>query len=127
MKSLNSVFLALGLVLGFTISIASMPASANGGYAHVGASYHMNSGGTFSPGAGTVVVYPSGRVVVQHPQVTHVYPNGENLVYQNGGQRVYTKGYGGAATCYVDCWHGGVRPNSGGSHFSFSVGAHKTW
>ena len=121
MKSFNSVFLALGLALGFALTLASTPASAFG-YAAVGFQYH--SGGTVANGAPVIVTqYPSGRVVVRRIPVTHVYPNGENLVYQNGGDRVYSKGYGGAATCYVECWHGGVSPNShsGGSNFSVGV------
>lgn len=125
---MKSLYLAIGLALGFALTLSTMPANA-GGYVSGGVSYHMNSGGTFSPGAPVVIhQYPSGRVVVQHVPVTNVYPNGENLVYQNGGQRVYTQGYGGAATCYVECWHGGVRPGGGsGSHFNVNIGVNKTW
>jgi len=121
MKSLNLVFLALGLTVGVFTALFSTPACAFG-YVGVGVQYH--SGGAVTNGTPVIVTqYPSGRVVVKHIPVTHVYPNGENLVYQNGGDRVYTKGYGGAATCYVECWHGGVSPNShsGGSNFSVGV------
>jgi hypothetical protein len=122
MKSFNSVFLAIGLALGFALTIASTPASAFG-YVGVGVQYH--SGGTVTNGAPVIVTqYPSGRVVVRQVPVVHVYPNGENLVHQNGGQRVYSQGYGGAATCYVECWHNGVSPNRrSGTSFSFGISA----
>lgn len=126
MKKLNPLFLAIGLALGFLLTVASTPASAFG-FASVGVHYSSgNSGHVGNP----VIVrhYPNGRVEVIAVPVTHVYPNGESLVYQNGGNRVYSTGYGGAATCYVDCWHNGVNPNrSNGSSFSIGVGVHKTW
>jgi len=122
MRKFNPIFLVLGFALTVGFAIASTPATASG---YVAGSVQYNSGGGNVQHGSPVIVtqYPSGRVVITHVPVTHVYPNGENLVYQNGGDRVYTKGYGGAATCYVDCWHGGVSPNSGsGSNISIGVG-----
>jgi len=120
-------FLAIGIVLGFLMTIASTPVSAFG---FVSGSIQYNSGSGVVQGGNPVEIhqYPNGRVVVHYIPVTRVYPNGESLIYQNGGQRVYTQGYGGAATCYVACWQGGVRPNRGsGSSFSIGIGIQKTW
>jgi hypothetical protein len=107
------------------------PATANAsGSVSVGVEY--SSGTPVVVGGAPVVIhqYPNGRVVVEHVPVTHVYPHGESLAYQNGGTRVYSQGYGGASTCYVDCWHNGVRPGTrGGSGTSIhvGVGVTKTW
>ena len=114
----------------FLVCLASMSNAQAGGYVSVGVVY--NSGGTVVHGGAPVIIhqYPSGRVVVEHVPVTHVYPHGENLVYQQGGTRVYTQGYGGAATCYVDCWHNGVRPGgraTGGTSIHVGVGVTRTW
>lgn len=119
-------FLIIGIILGFLMMSVSTPASAFG---FVSASVHYSSGGTVVQGGSPVIIhqYPNGRVVVQHVPVVHVYPNGESLIYQNGGQRVYSTGYGGASTCYVSCWHNGVNPTRSGSHFSIGIGVQKTW
>jgi hypothetical protein len=125
-KSLNLVCLALGLTIGVFVTLFSMPANAFG-FATASVQYH--SGSNNNVGAPVIVrQYPNGRVEVIGVPVTHVYPHGESLIYQNGGERVYSTGYGGAATCYVDCWHNGVNPNNNsGSSFSIGVGVHKTW
>ena len=128
MKELDYCGLATYLV--FLLCLAIMSPAQAGGSVSVGVEY--NSGGAVVHGGAPVIIhqYPSGRVVVEHVPVTHVYPHGENLVYQQGGTRVYTQGYGGAATCYVDCWHNGVRPGgraTGGSSIHVGVGVTKTW
>jgi hypothetical protein len=127
MKPLNSVFFAIGFV---AVMLVTMPASA-GGVASAQIQYNSTtnyaSGGNYNRPV-IVKQYPNGRVEVIAVPVVHVYPNGESLVYQNGGQRVYSQGYGGAATCYVECWHNGVSPNSNsGSHFSVGVGVQGNW
>ena len=114
----------------FLLGLTAMVSAHAGGSVSVGVEY--NSGGAVGYGGAPVIIhqYPSGRVVVEHVPVTHVYPNGENLVYQQGGTRVYTQGYGGAATCYVECWHNGVRPGgqtTGGTCIHVGVGVTKTW
>lgn len=59
-------------------------------------------GASVSVGYGT----PGLRIPVLSPKppATRVYPNGVNL-NQYGGNRVYTQGYAGPSTCYVDCWN----------------------
>jgi len=105
---MKQITISIGILLGFLLTIATTPASAFG-FAAVSVQYNSNS-------------------KVRRIPVTHVYPNGESLIYQNGGERVYSTGYGGPSTCYVSCWHNGVNPNQGsGSHFSIGIGAHKTW
>jgi hypothetical protein len=126
---MRKITLVTGFVISGLLSAMSMSAQA-GGSVSVGVEY--NSGGTVAPGGSPVVIhqYPNGRVVVQQVPVTHVYPRGESLIYQNGGQRVYSQGYGGPGTCYVDCWQNGVRPGgqaAGGVSISVGVGITKTW
>ncbi len=122
---MKPILLTIGILLGFLLTIATTPASAFG-FAAVSVQYNSNSNGNH--GVPVVVhQYPNGRVVVQRIPVVHVYPNGESLIYQNGGERVYSTGYGGPSTCYVSCWHNGVNPNHGSSSFSIGIGAHKTW
>jgi len=124
---MKQIALSIGILLGFLITIASTPATA-GGFGMASVQYHSGTGHVAAGNPVAVRHYPNGRVEVIAIPVTHVYPAGVSLVHQNGGDRVYSTGYGGAATCYVDCWHGGVSPNSGsGSHFSIGIGAHKTW
>ena len=109
------------------MAMVSTPASAFG---FVSASVHYSSSSGYDEGGNRVIIhqYPNGRVVVEHVPVVHVYPNGQSLIYQNGGQRVYSTGYGGASTCYVSCWHNGVNPTRrSGTQFSFSVGVQRTW
>jgi hypothetical protein len=118
------------LVLVLLLCLIVMDTAQAGGYANVGIQY--NSGGAVVQGGSPVIIhqYPNGRVVVEQVPVTHVYPNGESLIYQNGGDRVYSQGYGGAGTCYVDCWHNGVRPGgtaNSGINVSVGVNVNKTW
>jgi hypothetical protein len=125
-KSLNLVCLAIGL----TIGVFAMPAQASG---YIAGSVQYNSTTNYASGGNynrPVVVrhYPNGRVEVVHVPVVHVYPNGVSLVHQNGGNRTYSTGYGGAATCYVECWHNGVNPNRrSGTQWSVGIGVHSNW
>lgn len=126
MKPLNTIVLAIGLALGLALTIASTPASA-GGYA--GGHVYYHSGNDNNVGNPVIVrQYPNGRVEVIAVPVVRVYPNGESLIHQNGGDRTYSTGYGGASTCYVECWHGGVNPNrNNGSNWSVGVGVQGNW
>ena len=117
--------LSIGILLGFILTLATTPASAFG---FAAASVQYNSNSNTNHGAPVIVrQYPNGRVEVIGVPVTHVYPNGVSLIHQNGGDRVYSTGYGGAATCYVDCWHNGVNPNRSGSNWSVGVGVQGNW
>ena len=123
---MKKITLSIGILLGFILTVATTPASAFG-FAAASVQYHSNSNGN----VGTPVIvrqYPNGRVEYIAVPVTHVYPNGESLIYQNGGDRTYSTGYGGPSTCYVECWHNGVNPNNNsGSHFSIGVGVQGNW
>lgn len=124
---MNRIALSIGILLGFLITIASTPASA-GGFGMASVQYHSGTGNAVAGNPVVVRHYPNGRVEVIAIPVTHVYPAGVSLVHQKGGDRVYSTGYGGAATCYVDCWHGGVNPNRGsGTQWSVGVGVQGTW
>lgn len=121
---MKQITLSIGILLGFILTVATTPASAFG-FAAASVQYSSNGNSNGIP----VVVhqYPNGRVVVQRIPVTHVYPNGESLIYQNGGERVYSTGYGGPSTCYVSCWHNGDNPNRSGSNWSVGVGVQGNW
>ena len=123
MKIFNPLMFVIGFV---AVMLVSLPAAA-GGYASGYVQY--NSGSNNNTGQPVIVkTYPNGRVEVIAIPVVRVYPNGESLVYQNGGNRTYSQGYGGASTCYVECWHGGVSPNSNsGSNWSVGVGVQGNW
>lgn len=125
------------ILAGLALLLVTSGANA-GGSVSFGFSYH--SGPTVVHPAPTIVQhganvvihqYPSGRVVVERYPVTHVYPGGVSL-HQQGRHRVYTRGYDGPGTCYVECFHQGVRGgghhrgyrHGGGTSVQFGVGIH---